>query len=102
MSKVLEPSFADLREHKTLYTKFFQDTFIRSFVTDFKYLGSIKASDGTCTKDIKCRIGMVKQKMVQLNNIWKDNGVPREPKIRSFPNLFHLFLFVENIDFLAL
>ena len=38
-------------------------------VTDFKYLGSIKASDGTCTKDIKYRIGMAKQKMVQLNNI---------------------------------
>ena len=35
-------------------------------VTDFKYLGSIKASDGTCTKDIKCRIGMAKQKMVQF------------------------------------
>ena len=47
-------------------------------VTDFKYLGSIKASDGTCTKDIKCRIGMAKQKMVQLNIIWKDKGVPRE------------------------
>jgi hypothetical protein len=35
MTKVLEPSFADLREHKTLYTKFFQDTFIRSFVSPF-------------------------------------------------------------------
>jgi hypothetical protein len=51
-------------------------------ITDFKYLGSIKASDGTCTKDIKCRIGMAKQKMVQFNNIWKDKGVPRELKIR--------------------
>ena len=51
-------------------------------VTDFKYLGSIKASDGTCTKDIKCRIDMAKQKMIQLNNIWKDKGVPRELKIR--------------------
>jgi hypothetical protein len=33
--KVLEPLFADLREHKTLYTKFFQDAFIRSFVSPF-------------------------------------------------------------------
>jgi hypothetical protein len=52
-------------------------------LTDFKYLDSIKASDGTCTKDIKCRIGMAKQKMVQLNNIWKNKGVPRELKIRT-------------------
>jgi hypothetical protein len=51
-------------------------------VTDFKCLGSIKASHGTRTKDIKCRIGMAKQKMVQLNNIWKDKGVPSELKIR--------------------
>ena len=51
-------------------------------VTDFKCLGSIKSSHGTTTKDIKCRIGMAKQKMVQLNNIWKDKGVPSELKIR--------------------
>ena len=44
-------------------------------MTDFKYLGSIKASDGTYTKDVKCRIGIAKQKMVQLNNIWKDKRV---------------------------
>jgi hypothetical protein len=31
-------------------------------VTDFKYLGSIKASDGTCTKDVKCRIGMANRR----------------------------------------
>ena len=35
VTKVLEPPFADLRVHKTLYTKFFQDTFIRSFVSPF-------------------------------------------------------------------
>jgi hypothetical protein len=33
-------------------------------------------------KELILRIGMVKQKMVQLNNIWKDKGVPRELKIR--------------------
>ena len=51
-------------------------------MTDFKYLGSIKASDGTYTKYVKCRIGIAKQKMVQLNNIWNDKGVHRELKIR--------------------
>ena len=63
-------------------------------VTDFKCLGSIKASDGTCTKDIKCRIGMAKQKMVQLNNIWKDKGVPRELKIRILKCLIWPVLYV--------
>ena len=63
-------------------------------VTDFKYLGSIKASDGTCTKDVKCRIGMAKQKMVHLNNIWKDKGVPRELKIRILKCLIWPVVFV--------
>jgi hypothetical protein len=31
-------------------------------MTDFKYLGSIKASDGTYTKDVKCRIGISKKR----------------------------------------
>ena len=47
----------------------------------FKYLGSIKSSDGTCLKDVKTRIAMAKQKMLQLNNIWKDRGVPNSLKI---------------------
>ncbi|GFS19858.1 retrovirus-related Pol polyprotein from type-1 retrotransposable element R2 [Elysia marginata] len=32
-------------------------------VDDFKYLGSIKTSDGTCTKDINTRMAMAKQGM---------------------------------------
>ena len=45
-------------------------------VADFKYLGSVKTNDGTCTKDIKIRIGMAKNKMLQLKNIWKDHSIP--------------------------
>ena len=45
-------------------------------VPDFKYLGSIKSADGTCTKDIKARIAMGKSKMTELNNIWKDRSIP--------------------------
>ena len=33
-------------------------------VSDFKYLGSHKTHDCICTKDVKARIGMAKQKMV--------------------------------------
>ena len=50
-------------------------------VLDFKYLGSHKTHDGICTKDVKARIGMAKQKMVQLNNIWKDRGIPKSLKV---------------------
>ena len=42
------------------------------FVDDMKYLGSIKESDGSCSKDVKTRIAMAKRKMIDLNNIWKD------------------------------
>ena len=51
-------------------------------VKDFKYLGSIKADDATCSKDIKCRIGMAKNKMTQLNNIWKDHSIPTKLKLK--------------------
>ena len=36
----------------------------------------------TFLHDIKSRIGMAKQKMVQLNNIWKDRGIPLVLKIK--------------------
>ena len=50
-------------------------------VHQFKYLGSIKSSDGTCLQDVKTRIAMAKQKMLQLNNIWKDRGIPIQLKM---------------------
>ena len=50
-------------------------------VDNFKYLGSIKSSDGTCLQDVKARIAMAKQKMIQLNNVWKDRSVPMHLKM---------------------
>ena len=51
-------------------------------VSSFKYLGSTKKSDGTCKEDISTRIGMAKQRMVQLNNVWKDRSIPTELKVK--------------------
>ena len=51
-------------------------------VNNFKYLGSFKEHDGNCTKDIKTRIGMAKNKMVHLNNIWKDHGIETNLKLQ--------------------
>ena len=64
-------------EHNTIKVKGTQ----LEKVDHFKYLGSIKSSDGTCLQDIKTRIAMAKQKMLQLNNIWKDRGIPIELKM---------------------
>ena len=51
-------------------------------VEHFKYLGSIKSSDGTCLKDVTTRIAMAKAKMIQLKNIWKDRSIPIDLKLR--------------------
>ena len=56
-------------------------------INDFKYLGSYKAKDGTCSKDIKTRIGMAKNKMIQLNNIWKNRGIPLYLKMNILKSL---------------
>ncbi|GFS12393.1 endonuclease-reverse transcriptase [Elysia marginata] len=51
-------------------------------VEDFKYLGSVKTIDVSCSKDIKMRIGMAKKKMIELNNVWKDHNIPIELKLK--------------------
>ena len=53
----------------------------------FKYLGSIKAADGTCSKDIITRIGMAKHRMVQLTNVWKDRSIPTLLKTKILESL---------------
>ena len=63
------------------YTNVEVDGFILEKVTQFKYLGSVKTNDGSCMQDIKARISMAKQKMIQLNNIWKDHGIPNFLKV---------------------
>ena len=52
-----------------------------------KYLGSLKESDGSCTKDVTTRIAMAKKKMIDLNNIWKDRGIPIILKIKLLKTL---------------
>ena len=52
------------------------------YVSDMKYLGSIKEENGSCSKDVKTRIAMAKKKMVDLNSVWKDRGIPTSLKIK--------------------
>ena len=51
------------------------------YVQSFKYLGSVKENNGSCSKDVRTRIGMAKQKSLQLNNIWEDRGIARALKM---------------------
>ena len=39
---------------------------------NFKYHGGIKSSKGSCSEDIKARIGRVKKTTMELDTIWKD------------------------------
>ena len=41
-------------------------------VNSFKYNGAIKTSTGSCSDDIKARIGRTKKATVELDTIWKD------------------------------
>ena len=51
-------------------------------VSSFKYLGSWKTTNGDCSLDIRSRIAMAKERMLQLVDIWKDHNISRQPKIR--------------------
>ena len=59
----------------------YTDITVLERVESFKYLVSIKSEDVTCPKDVKARIALAKQKMLQLNNILKDIVIPNQLKI---------------------
>jgi len=60
-------------------------TTIPSYVTfqafnngnSIKFLGSYKSADGDCTKEIKRRIAMTRQKAAVLASIWKDRNIKK-------------------------
>jgi len=56
-------------------------------VKDFKFLSSYKSADGDCTNDIKIRIAMARQKVVELTTIWKDKNVTSALKIRVMKSM---------------
>ena len=44
-------------------------------VNSFKYLGAIKSNTGSCSEDIKERIGRAKKATTELYQIGKDRGI---------------------------
>jgi len=56
-------------------------------VHDFKFLGSYKSTDGDCTKEIKRRIALARQKAVVLANIWKYRNIKTATKIKVMQSM---------------
>ena len=44
-------------------------------VNSFKYLGAINTSTGSCSEDVKARIGRAKKATMELDAIRKDRGI---------------------------
>ena len=51
-------------------------------VNSFKYLGAIKTSMGSCSEDIKARLGRAKKATMELDIIRKDRGIWKEIKMK--------------------
>ena len=51
-------------------------------VSSFKYLGSWKTTNSDCSLDIRSRIAMAKERMLEVIDIWKDHNISRQLKIR--------------------
>jgi len=56
-------------------------------VHDFKFLRSNKSADGDCTKEIKRRIAMARQKAVVLTSIWKDRNIQEAQLLLGQPTV---------------
>ena len=50
-------------------------------VQSFKFLGSYKTATRDCTKDIKIRAALARQKAAELTNIWKDRNITKVLKV---------------------
>jgi len=56
-------------------------------VHNFKLRGSYKSADGDCTKEIKRRIAMARQKAVALAIIWKDRNIKTATKVKVMKSM---------------
>ena len=56
-------------------------------VRQIKYLGSLKTTDGDCSKDVNARIAMAKRRMCELTTLRKDRYISVALKIRLVKTL---------------
>jgi len=55
--------------------------------TSNSYIGSYKSADGDCTKEIRRRIAMARQKSVVLASIWKDRNITTATKVKVMKSM---------------
>ena len=60
-------------EHASVYIDVDGETIDK--VNAFKYLVAIKTSTGSCSEDIKARMGRAKNATMDLDTIWIDRGI---------------------------
>ena len=56
-------------------------------VKQFKYLCSLKSTDGDCSKNVNARIAMAKRRMCEPTTLWKDRSIPVALKMRLVKTL---------------
>ena len=56
-------------------------------VESFKYLGSVKKGNASCTTDIKSRIAIAKRRMIDLQELWKDKNLSLSLKVKLVKTL---------------
>jgi len=68
-----------------------------SRLQSFKFLGSYKTATGDCTKDIKIRAALARQKATELINIWKDRNINTVLKVKVMKQMvWAVFLYGEE------
>ena len=69
-------------------------------VNSFMYLGSTKTSTGSCSEDVKARIGRAKKATIELDTIWKDRGIRKELKLKLVKALlWQSYIRSRRVDF---
>ena len=56
-------------------------------VCSFKYLGATLSRDGSCTAEIRIRIGTATSAMARLDRIWRSNSINFTTKYRLYKSL---------------
>ena len=56
-------------------------------VKEFVYLGGLISQDGSCTADVKRRIGLASAVFGKLNRLWKSKNIATSTKVKMYETL---------------
>lgn len=67
-------------------------------VKEFKYLGSIKTHNCSCTEDFRTRIAMANKRIIQLNNLWKNESIPTKCPSDGMLGIANNTIWISGLD----